>query len=198
MNTDATARSTILVFLVVILMLIAGGALLLLTRPEPVQITINPPIPTQTPAPTATHEAILVYITGEVNEPESTISLPYNSRVSDAIEAVGGLTDNANTELVNMAGILRDGDQIHVPAISANTAENPEALPTASGGGIVFINSATAEELQTLPGIGEATAANIIAYRDENGSFTSLDDLDNVSGIGAATLENLAPLISFE
>lgn len=199
MNREASPRVTLLAFAVVIVTIVAGGALLLLTRPEPVQITINPPVPTPTPAPTATNEPILVYVTGEVNEPESTISLPYNSRVSDAIEAAGGVTDNANLELVNMAGILRDGDQVHVPArVDEAAAEEPAALPTSSGGDLVYVNSATSDELQTLPGIGETTAQRIIDYRTENGPFASLEDLDNVPGIGPSTLETIAPLVSFE
>ncbi|MGB1289164.1 MAG: helix-hairpin-helix domain-containing protein, partial [Aggregatilineales bacterium] len=155
-----------------------------------------------TDAPTATPEPILVYITGAVSEPEQTLTVAHDSRVSDVIDAAGGLTDDADTERVNLAGIVRDGDQIHVPSlvdISDNAdADNDTALPTPSGGGIVFINSATLEELQTLPGIGPATATDIIAYRDENGDFTSLEDLDDVPGIGPSTLEALTDLVSFE
>jgi competence protein ComEA len=166
-----------------------------MNQPVPVQITINPPVPTPTVGPTATHEPILVYVTGAVNNPQVTVSLPYGSRVQDAIDAAGGLAENADLERVNFAGILRDGDQVHVLSIEELTEE---VLPTASGGGIVFINSATLEELMALPNIGAATAQAIIDYRETNGRFENIEDLDNVEGIGPATLEELEPLISFE
>jgi competence protein ComEA len=194
-NTEASPYVTIIAFVLITVAIILGAILLWLNQPVPVQITINPPIPTASPAPSATHEPILVYVTGAVNSPESTVSLAYGSRVQEAVDAAGGLTDDADLERVNLAGIVRDGDQIHVPSIGEEAAE---LVPTASGGGIVFINSATVEELMTLPNIGESTAQRIIDYRDANGNFSSIADLDNVEGIGPATLEELAPLISFE
>jgi competence protein ComEA len=194
-NKEASPFVTLIAFVVIAIAIILGAVLLWLNQPVPVQITINAPLPTASPAATATHEPILVYVTGAVNSPESTVSLAYGSRVQDAIDAAGGLTANADLERVNLVGIVRDGDQVHVPGIGE---EMTEAVPTASGGGIVFINSATLEELMTLPNIGESTAQAIIDYREVNGNFSSIDDLDNVDGIGPATLEELAPLISFE
>jgi len=208
MREQASSLSTIIVVIIVAVFIAGSGALLLSSRPDPVQITINPPVPTSTPLPTSTPEPILVYITGAVNQPETTIELPHDSRVMDAISAAGGFTDNANQTLVNIAGILRDGDQIHVPEII--TVEQPqtdntdtesvtaEQLPTPSGGNVIYVNTATLEELQALPGVGPAMAQRIIDYRTENGPFTQLDDLDNVSGIGPATLENLQDLIAFD
>lgn len=206
MQSQASPLSTIIVLVIVGAFIIGSGALLLSSRPDPVQITINPPVPTGTPLPTATPAPILVYITGAVNQPETTVEVPYNSRVMDAISAAGGFTNNANQTLVNIAGILRDGDQVHVPEIvivesqseDSNTPLDVEDLPTPSGGNIIYINTATQEELETLPGIGPATAQSIIEYRDLNGSFNQLEDLDNVSGIGPATLENLRDLIAFD
>lgn len=196
-SNQVSPTMSIIAFIVVIVMIIVGAVLLYMGQPEKVEITINPPEPTATPEPTHTPEPILVYITGEVNEPQTTVTLPYGSRVSDAIEAAGGLTDNADIEHVNLAGIARDGDQIHVPAIGDDEISEV-ALPTPSGGEVVYVNSATIEELSTLPGIGASTAQAIIDYRTENGSFTSLEDLDNVPGIGPSTLENIAELVSFE
>lgn len=194
-QNEASPIVTVIAFVVFVIAIIAGAVLIMLNQPVPVQITINPPVPTATAGPTATHEPILVYITGAVNNPQITVTLPYGSRVQDAIDAAGGLTEDADLERVNLAGIVRDGDQVHVASIGENTEE---ILPTASGGGIVFINSATLEELMTLPNIGAATAQAIIDYREANGRFESLEDLDNVEGIGPATLEELEPLISFE
>jgi competence protein ComEA len=185
---------TILAFVAVIVVIVVGAALLLSSRPEPVTIVINPPVPTATPLPTQTPAPILVYVTGEVAKPETTVSLPAGSRVQDALDAAGGVTANADLERVNLAGILRDGDQVHVPSISGAAAE----LPTPSGGSIVYINTATLEELDMLPGVGPALAQAIIEYREANGPFTSMEDLDQVSGIGPAMLEDLEGLISFE
>ena len=165
------------------------------SRPEPAVITINPPLPTATDAPTATPSPILVYVTGAVQNPELTIELPFGSRVADAVDAAGGFTDSANKTLVNLAGILRDGDQVHVPSLTDNAAVE---LPTPSGGAKVFINRATIEELQALPGVGPALAERIVNYRDSVGQFADLPELDNVPGVGEATLEKWRDLIAFD
>ncbi len=200
-------RLRLLVIGLFLMVVILGAFVVVLAgRPQPVQITIIPPEPTSTALPTATPPPIMVYVTGSVANPETTVSLPQGSRVSDALEAVGGVLDNADLERVNLAGILHDGDQIHVPALDevalgldeVDTEVGKDLLPTPSGGTVVYINTATQEELETLPGIGPAMAQRIIDYREANGPFHSLEDLDNVRGIGPATLENLAPLVSFD
>ncbi len=200
-------RLRLLVIGLFLMVVILGAFVVVLAgRPQPVQITIIPPEPTSTALPTATPPPIMVYVTGSVANPETTVSLPQGSRVSDALEAVGGVLDNADLERVNLAGILHDGDQIHVPALEevalgldeVDAEVGKDLLPTPSGGTVVYINTATQEELETLPGIGPAMAQRIIDYREANGPFHSLEDLDNVRGIGPATLENLAPLVSFD
>jgi len=184
------------VLLILVVLLIFSGALLWLSRPEPIHITIKPPQPTATPAPTATPRPILVYVTGEVSRPGTQHFLPYGSRVSDALAAAGGFTELANRTLVNLAGLLRDGDHVHVP--SSEPSDPGGDLPTPSGGALVRINSATQEELETLPRIGPATALRIIEYREQVSPIASLADLDNVPGIGPATLEELSELIAFD
>lgn len=181
--------------LLVLAALIAFGAtMLFLSRPEQATITIHPPVPTATESPTSTPSPILVYVTGEVLNPETTHELPYSSRVSDAIEAAGGFTDMANRTMVNLAAVLRDGDQVHVPSADS---EAPE-LPTPPGGAIVYVNSASAVELQSLPGVGPALAERILQYREQSGRFAGLADLDNVPGIGEATLEKWRELVAFD
>ncbi len=190
---EASPRTTILAFVIVTIAITGGAILLLATRPEPVRITINPPAPTATPAPTSTPAPITVYVTGAVGQPETLITLPPGSRAQDAIDAAGGVTDNADLERVNLAQILRDGDQVHVPEIGVEAV-----LPTPGGGGIVHINSATLEELDTLPGIGPSLAQAIIDYRDANGPFADMAALDEVSGIGPGLLEDLEGLVAFD
>lgn len=186
-------RATVIAFVVIAVAIIAGIALIMMSRPEPVAIAINPPPPTATAAPTATPAPLEVYVTGSVADSESIVTVPAGSRVRDALEAAGGTLDDADLTGVNLAGILRDGDHVHVPS----TADNA-ALPTPADEGIVYVNSAPIEELITLPGVGETIAERIINYRDENGPFTSLEDLDEVSGIGPAMLERIAELVTFD
>lgn len=190
---EPSLRNTIVSFIIVLVALVGGAVLLLTSRPQPVQITINPPVPTSTPAPTPTFAPITVYVTGAVQKPEQTITLPYRSRVQDAVTAAGGTTADADLVKVNLADYLHDGDQVHVP-VKGQAVE----LPTPSGGVVVHINTATVEELDTLPGIGPTLAADIIAYRDANGMFKTMSDLDNVPGVGPALMEQLQGLLAFD
>ena len=196
MSSPSSSKTTIVVYLAVIIFMAFGGTMLYLSRPEPTTISINPPVPTATYAPTATPGPILVYVTGAVGQPESTLELPFGSRVKDAIEAAGGFADSANKTLVNLAGILRDGDQIHVPSVDED-GSGP-ALPTPLGGKLLRINSASESELLVLPGVGPALAKRIVNYRDEVGRIASLADLDNISGIGEATIAKWRDLIAFD
>ena len=207
----SSSRASLVAFLILVIVVSLGSTLLLLSqpnllpkmrsqlesfRPKPIHITIHPPPPTATPAPTATPRPIMVYVTGEVARRGTKHILPHGSRVSDAIAAAGGFTELANRERVNLAGILRDGDQVHVPSSEANRLD--EALPTASGGSLVNVNTATLEDLDTLPNIGPVTAQNIIDFREGVGPFSELADLDDVPGIGPSTLEKLEEWVRFD
>lgn len=187
---EPSPRYTIAAFVIVVAAILGGAILLLSTRHEAVQITINPPPSTATPT---TPAPITVYVTGAVNQPEQMLTLPYGSRTVDALNAAGGITDEADMQRVNLAAVLHDGDQVHVPAKGENVV-----LATASGGVIVHINTATADEIDTLPGIGPSLAEQIITYREANGPFRNFDDLDQVEGIGPSLLEQLQGLIAFD
>lgn len=210
-ETESSPLVTIVTFSVIAVAIIVSGVILLITRPEPVSITILPPEPTATPLPTNTPSPLIIYVTGAVVQSGAVITVPAGSRVQDAVALAGGATGGADLTRVNLADTLRDGDQVHVPvvgelpnAVGAGVVDPNAAvagelnLATPGGGNLVGLNSATSEELQTLPRIGPSIAARIIEYRELNGPFTSLDDLDNVSGIGPATLEQLAPLVIFD
>ena len=192
---EASSQWAIILLFVVMLFVILGGLLLLLSRPEPAAIIIHPPLPTATSRPTVTPGPVLVYVTGAVHQPGSLHLLPFGSRVTDAVAAAGGLTDSAVPSLVNMAGSLRDGDQIHAPSI--HQVGGGAVLPTPSVGR-VDVNTATVAELETLPSIGPVMAQRIVNYRGMVGPFASLDELDHVSGIGPATLAELRGLVAFD
>lgn len=149
-------------------------------------------------------EMITVHITGEVNY-SGVVVLKAGDRVVDAIEAAGGETAEADLNKLNLAYILNDGEKIYIPNKN-QTSENEEYITSGIGEGItnanngatskININSATAEELTQLPGVGEATANKIISYRQENGKFQNIEDLKNVPGIGNSKFENIKELIS--
>jgi competence protein ComEA len=129
--TPILERFRLPILLLVAVATLTGGVLLLFSRPRPVTITVLPPAPTPIPSATLTPSATptpgpyLVYITGAVASPEAVITLPYDSRVLDALQAVGGPLDNADLERVNLAQHVTDGDQIHVPTRKAPADQRP-------------------------------------------------------------------------
>lgn len=149
------------------------------------------------------NEKIMVHITGAVKN-EGVITLSENSRITDAVEAAGGLTEDADMSKINLACVLEDGMKIRIPSkndvedvLNEEVTEDEqlvESIPegnTKSEKRIVNINKATQTELETLPGIGPSIALKIINYREENGKFSSIEDLKNVNGIGDSKFENI-------
>ncbi|TVR21192.1 MAG: ComEA family DNA-binding protein [Anaerolineaceae bacterium] len=191
-------RTQTIALILLAVALVVGAFVVLNTRPTPVEIALIPPAPTATPAPSATPAPITVYITGAVDNPQITLTLSAGSRVSDAISAAGGLLDDADLDRVNMAALLRDGDQVHVFAVHERDEQAQTTIATPSAPQVIFINQADAEALTALPGIGPALAERIIARRDSIGRFNTYDDLLAVSGIGEATIERLRGLIDFD
>ncbi|MCJ1673058.1 MULTISPECIES: ComEA family DNA-binding protein [unclassified Rathayibacter] len=136
-------------------------------------------------------EVLYVHVAGAVAAPGLYLLDP-GARVADALAAAGGFTEPAERAAVNLARRLVDGEQILVPERGAAVAPGgtaPAAGGAAAAGGIVRLSTATAAQLEELPEIGPATAAKIVAYREEHGPFTSVDQLLEVPGVGEKTLE---------
>lgn len=145
---------------------------------------------------------IVVYICGEVKE-SKVLTLKENSRICDAIDAVGGITENADITNINLAYILEDGEKIYIPkkGEETQTEDNSNSASqmhsyTSSKTTKININKATQTELETIPGIGPSSALKIINYREENGKFKSIEDIKNVSGIGDKKYESIKDYIT--
>lgn len=148
------------------------------------------------PGATASPGIVVVDVAGEVRRP-GVVELPAGSRVVDAIDAAGGTLPRADTTPLNLARVLADGEQVLVPRRGTAVTEQP-AVPSAgatSAAAQVDLNTATLEQLDALPGIGPVLAQRILDWRTANGGFTSVDQLQDVSGIGEATYADLAPLV---
>lgn len=175
---------------------------------QPAAIEIVPPPPTPTPAPSATPGPLRVYVTGAVNSP-AVYEVPAGSIVADVVRAAGDFREDAAREHVNLALPLSDGMHVHVPALLPETDQplvapfslaTPSLLTEAVGGqdALVNINTAGVDELDTLPGVGPATAQNIIDHRQRHGPFTAIEEIMDVSGIGPAKFEQMKALITVE
>ena len=152
-------------------------------------------------APSSTTAAGLVtHVAGAVNQP-GVVHLAAGARVTDAVDAAGGLRSDADTERINLAAPVTDGQRIYVVAVGQTVAPSaagsaaPSADPSSGGGAttptVIDLNSATADQLDSLPGVGPATAAAIVDYRTKSGPFHRVEDLLDVRGIGDAKLEAL-------
>ena len=150
---------------------------------------------------------IQVHIEGEVRNP-GVYSIAYGSRVNDLLILAGGATEDAFLRGINLAAFLSDAQQIIIPSTSeesyyyyysAVVAQNASASANSSSGiidGRVNINVATESQLTTLPGVGPAIAGNIIAHRELNGPFSSVEELRNVNRIGEVTMDRLRDLVT--
>ena len=190
--------------LVLALLLIGGAALVLAGRILPGS---SAPAPELAPVVSAAAGAassldgpargpVVVDVVGAVRRP-GVYRLPAGSRARDAVRRAGGARRRADLASVNLAALLADGEQVRVPQLPAAGAPaaatgSAAAAPPA----IVHLNSANAGDLDALDGIGPSLAARIVAYRAAHGGFRSVDELDEVSGIGPKRLEALRPLLA--
>jgi competence protein ComEA len=182
---------------IALLLLLAGGAALILagrvlpgsSAPPPQlapTLAVDPGAAAGAPAP----GPVVVDVVGAVKRP-GVYRLPAGSRARDAVRRAGGPRKRADLEAVNLAVLLADGEQVRVPLLAAATPASAPAATGAAPPATVHINSASADDLDALDGIGPALAARIVAYRVAHGGFSSVDELDQVSGIGPKRLAAL-------
>lgn len=191
--------------LTVLLGIMAGfalaGLLFFVARAPAGEAIILEPAPTKSP--------IAVHVIGAVPRP-GLYEFAEGARVQDAIDAAGGLLSSASVDSINLAALLEDGQQLNIPyktgeePIENSSTEEEPILPTeesledpeVESTELININTATVEELDSLPGIGPTIAQRIIDYRNENGPFNTIEDIQNVSGIGPSTFEEIQDLIT--
>ncbi|WP_073088438.1 helix-hairpin-helix domain-containing protein [Selenomonas ruminantium] len=142
---------------------------------------------------------ITVYVTGAVNKP-GLVKVPEGARAADAVNACGGLLPTADSEKVNMAQALKDGQQLKVPEksvmankndVSKSDRSNVDKSKAGGSGDLININTADEKALDTLPGVGPAMAKRIIEYRETEGAFQSIEDIKKIRGIGEAKFAKL-------
>lgn len=147
----------------------------------------------QVASPTEVSEVVVVAVVGEVANP-GLMTLNEGSRIADALQIAQPLP-HADLLAHNQAQLLVDGQQIHVQAIGAAPPAGGAAGAAPAESGTVSLNSASASELTALPGVGEATAAAIVAHREANGPFTAVEQLTDVRGIGPAKFEAMRDMV---
>ncbi|MEV6108571.1 ComEA family DNA-binding protein [Streptomyces sp. NPDC051940] len=156
---------------------------------------VPPPPGTRADPGGAPERYVVVDVVGKVREP-GILRLPQGARVEDALKAAGGIRPGTDTRSLNRARLLTDGEQIVVGG-PPTTPQGPGPGTTAGGAGTpVSLNSATAEQLDALPGIGPVLAQHIVDFRTQRGGFTSLEQLREVSGIGPRRFTELRPLVT--
>ena len=178
---------------------VVAGAALWYVRSLPQSVRVREALPAPGPAAASPSPAtLIVHVAGEVRRP-GVYEFRSGDRVIDAIDAAHGPRKDANLDGLNLAAPLTDGQQVLVPG-SAGSAAGAGAVPQPGSVGVsdgpININTATESELEELPGIGPVLAQRILDYRTDHGPFPTVDALDEVSGIGPATMDELTDLIT--
>jgi competence protein ComEA len=181
-----------------VLALVAVGVRHLRSGTRPVALAVAPIRSAARPsAPARAAPGVVVDVEGAVRRP-GLVRLPTGSRVADAVARAGGTTARADPAGVNLAAPVSDGQQVLVPRRGGDRGVPAGAAASGDGpatGGPVSLSSATAEQLDTLPGVGPVTAQKIVDYRTQHGAFHSVDELDAIPGIGPARLADLRGLV---
>jgi competence protein ComEA len=147
---------------------------------------------------TTVASSIVVYVAGAVAAP-GVYTLEAAARVTDAVAAAGGAAPDADLGVVNLAALVADGERIYVPKVGEAVPAvvgNSRAVDDTSPTGPVNVNSATVDQLDVLPGVGPTTAAAIVAHREQNGPFQTVEQLGDVRGIGPVKLDALRGLVT--
>lgn len=220
LRVDPGRRSVLALGVGVVLAAALTGVWLVSSRPDPVPVSAAVPAlsapssgtgpgraatsATATPSSTPTPTVIVVDVAGRVHRP-GVYRLKRGARVDDAVKAAGGALRGVDVSSLNLAAVLVDGQQVAVGRHGATAGPSLPGPTGPAGGGPatspangspVNLNTATLDQLETLPGIGPALGQRILDYRSEHGSFTGVDQLDDVSGIGTVTFARLKVLVT--
>ena len=199
-----TARHLQAIGILVVVALVFTTVQLLRATPSEVPLlepAISAEVSSAPPAGTpSTAPLLLVHVAGAVKNP-GVVQVPQGARVNDAIAAAGGITPEAHLGTLNLAAMVSDGMQILVASGPEQTSSTSgdggtQPPPGESGGPKVNLNTATVAQLESLPGVGPATAAKIIAWREQHGKFSKVEELQEIDGIGQKTFERLKPLVT--
>jgi competence protein ComEA len=182
-------RRVLVAAVVLLVVLVSAGRVLL----RPSRASVPPPVHVAPVTAPTKAKRVFVDVVGAVRRP-GLYRLPEGARVADAVRRAGGPTPKAQLELVNLAALIADGEQVVVPRRGSAVAAAGGSGATPSGP--VHLNSATVDQLDELPGVGPVTAQKIVDYRAAHGGFSSVDELDAVPGIGPARLADLRSLVA--
>jgi len=192
-GADPGGRGTVVLCVVAVASAALAAGVTWLSRPsvEPVPsapiVVAGSPARSADPSTPATTD-IVVAVVGQVVTP-GLVTLPSGSRVADAVAAAGGALPDADLAGINLARVLTDGEQVAVGVPGAT--DGVGGAPSGAGTGLVDLNAASEQELESLPGVGPVLAGRIVQWRTDNGGFGSVEELQEVDGIGPATFEEL-------